>query len=135
MIVCFVFFFKQKTAYEMRISDWSSDVCSSDLEPTMADVAADVLEARAIALMREALELFDSGGGSDASAALQHALDIAERQRPMTEHDIFDSELADPILGTLALAPRGYHPRMGMRSEERRVGNVCVRPGRSRVSP
>src|SRR3546814_5749249 len=27
----FIFFFKQKTAYEMRISDWSSDVCSSDL--------------------------------------------------------------------------------------------------------
>src|SRR3546814_5699756 len=27
-------FFKQKTAYEMRISDWSSDVCSSDLQPT-----------------------------------------------------------------------------------------------------
>src|SRR3546814_3694914 len=27
------FFFKQKTAYEMRISDWSSDVCSSDLDP------------------------------------------------------------------------------------------------------
>src|SRR3546814_4083814 len=30
-IDCFFFFFKQKTAYEMRISDWSSDVCSSDL--------------------------------------------------------------------------------------------------------
>src|SRR3546814_10382106 len=29
--ICFIFFFKQKTAYEMRISDWSSDVCSSDL--------------------------------------------------------------------------------------------------------
>src|SRR3546814_3092133 len=29
-LLCF-FFFKQKTAYEMRISDWSSDVCSSDL--------------------------------------------------------------------------------------------------------
>src|SRR3546814_9903693 len=30
---CFdIFFFKQKTAYEMRISDWSSDVCSSDLD-------------------------------------------------------------------------------------------------------
>src|SRR3546814_8638779 len=28
----FFFFFKQKTAYEMRISDWSSDVCSSDLK-------------------------------------------------------------------------------------------------------
>src|SRR3546814_5220009 len=37
---CFIFFvFKQKTAYEMRISDWSSDVCSSDLRcrrPAMA---------------------------------------------------------------------------------------------------
>src|SRR3546814_9672551 len=36
-LMCFVclclFFFKQKTAYEMRISDWSSDVCSSDLGP------------------------------------------------------------------------------------------------------
>src|SRR3546814_18957212 len=30
-VVLCVFFFKQKTAYEMRISDWSSDVCSSDL--------------------------------------------------------------------------------------------------------
>src|SRR3546814_9754223 len=30
-VVSFFFFFKQKTAYEMRISDWSSDVCSSDL--------------------------------------------------------------------------------------------------------
>src|SRR3546814_7870941 len=30
-MLCLVFFFKQKTAYEMRISDWSSDVCSSDL--------------------------------------------------------------------------------------------------------
>src|SRR3546814_10253652 len=30
-MVYFCFFFKQKTAYEMRISDWSSDVCSSDL--------------------------------------------------------------------------------------------------------
>src|SRR3546814_11349297 len=31
VFVCYVFFIKQKTAYEMRISDWSSDVCSSDL--------------------------------------------------------------------------------------------------------
>src|SRR3546814_8438129 len=41
-----VFCFKQKTAYEMRISDWSSDVCSSDLphlnffRPGMADIEA-----------------------------------------------------------------------------------------------
>src|SRR3546814_8231812 len=34
MMMSFLFFFfKQKTAYEMRISDWSSDVCSSDLMP------------------------------------------------------------------------------------------------------
>src|SRR3546814_980455 len=32
----FFFFFKQKTAYEMRISDWSSDVCSSDLTDSLA---------------------------------------------------------------------------------------------------
>src|SRR3546814_3199523 len=31
VLFSFFFFFKQKTAYEMRISDWSSDVCSSDL--------------------------------------------------------------------------------------------------------
>src|SRR3546814_4509409 len=33
----YVFFFKQKTAYEMRISDWSSDVCSSDLQADDGD--------------------------------------------------------------------------------------------------
>src|SRR3546814_1815709 len=33
----FVFFFKQKTAYEVRISDWSSDVCSSDLRHRPGD--------------------------------------------------------------------------------------------------
>src|SRR3546814_4525800 len=41
---CFVlfvfFFFKQKTAYEMRISDWSSDVCSSDLSALLVPDAA-----------------------------------------------------------------------------------------------
>src|SRR3546814_7132510 len=37
MLVFVFFFFKQKTAYEMRISDWSSDVCSSDLTGLIAD--------------------------------------------------------------------------------------------------
>src|SRR3546814_2659748 len=36
--MCLFFFFKPKTAYELRISDWSSDVCSSDLEVAAADV-------------------------------------------------------------------------------------------------
>src|SRR3546814_1645899 len=35
-MLLFFFFFKQKTAYDMRISDWSSDVCSSDLEAVPA---------------------------------------------------------------------------------------------------
>src|SRR3546814_6865610 len=37
---CVFFFFKQKTAYEMRISDWSSDVCSSDLKAIGSALAA-----------------------------------------------------------------------------------------------
>src|SRR3546814_2264000 len=37
VIICF-FFFKQKTAYEMRISDWSSDVCSSDLRAVSCEI-------------------------------------------------------------------------------------------------
>src|SRR3546814_3394013 len=39
-IIFVFFFFKQKTAYEMRISDWSSDVCSSDLSYKVSDYYA-----------------------------------------------------------------------------------------------
>src|SRR3546814_8876081 len=42
------FFFKQKTAYEMRISDWSSDVCSSDLLPDV-----DVLRLAPVEVVQE----------------------------------------------------------------------------------
>src|SRR3546814_1103982 len=38
LVLFFLIFFKQKTAYEMRISDWSSDVCSSDLTQTILHV-------------------------------------------------------------------------------------------------
>src|SRR3546814_10730584 len=41
------FFFKQKTAYEMRISDWSSDVCSSDLEKTQPSQVVFITQQRA----------------------------------------------------------------------------------------
>src|SRR3546814_1024747 len=41
--MCYLFFFfKQKTAYDMRISDWSSDVCSSDLRPSPCGWSASV---------------------------------------------------------------------------------------------
>src|SRR3546814_3886504 len=57
VVLCLVFFFKQKTAYEMRISDWSSDVCSSDLDRAAAvagrtRLAQDVPERFAGALAR-----------------------------------------------------------------------------------
>src|SRR3546814_8665065 len=52
-IVCF-FFFKQKTAYEMRISDWSSDVCSSDL-PARVFLAADRHGAEQVDLAHQRL--------------------------------------------------------------------------------
>src|SRR3546814_4831426 len=41
MILFLYFFFKQKTAYDMRISDWSSDVCSSDLVEVAFDREAE----------------------------------------------------------------------------------------------
>src|SRR3546814_6807815 len=50
------FFFKQKTAYEMRISDWSSDVCSSDL---------DLVEEQ-----RPAMRLFQQAGADKLAAFL-----------------------------------------------------------------
>src|SRR3546814_3889485 len=40
-----VFFFKQKTAYELRISDWSSDVCSSDLVERLVPAVSSALES------------------------------------------------------------------------------------------
>src|SRR3546814_17590876 len=46
-----IFFFKQKTAYEMRISDWSSDVCSSDLAGG-GEVGRDQYRARGAAIGR-----------------------------------------------------------------------------------
>src|SRR3546814_13378611 len=50
MCRCFFFLFRQKTAYEMRISDWSSDVCSSDLaEKTGLTYASEVFADRTYA--------------------------------------------------------------------------------------
>src|SRR3546814_5372247 len=51
--MCF-FFFKQKTAYEMRISDWSSDVCSSDLDAPDERKAFMVAEAGMAAILSAA---------------------------------------------------------------------------------
>src|SRR3546814_18962839 len=54
-VFSFCFFFKQKTAYEMRISDWSSDVCSSDLVDVAARRLSDPLAKRRAAFLRAQL--------------------------------------------------------------------------------
>src|SRR3546814_7026732 len=68
LFTCF-FFFKQKTAYEMRISDWSSDVCSSDLMgslgllgPTLPEVYGGAAANHvAYGLVAREVERVDSG--------------------------------------------------------------------------
>src|SRR3546814_4240793 len=57
------FFFKQKTAYEMRISDWSSDVCSSDLDPPLLllDEATSSLDAESERVVQQALDRLMAG--------------------------------------------------------------------------
>src|SRR3546814_2564903 len=83
-----VFFFKQKTAYEMRISDWSSDVCSSDLvgARTDQDVVADRARIRVDDLV-QALDLgirtghvYVQGGARVTGEAGQHRLQILDHE-------------------------------------------------------
>src|SRR3546814_5288440 len=84
------FFFKQKTAYEMRISDWSSDVCSSDLVaalPDLADERRRQVVAQPVAALGENLRLVGPdllvqlaqrrflGGLAGVDAALRHLPD------------------------------------------------------------
>src|SRR3546814_16305308 len=76
LVQYFVFFFKQKTAYEMRISDWSSDVCSSDLLIGQAGATREILvvglarldRVRDIEEGRQELERLEAGErvGADA---------------------------------------------------------------------
>src|SRR3546814_17946540 len=61
------FFFKQKTAYEMRISDWSSDVCSSDLGAGAAEAIA-AAEAAAISAAEAAASAAEAEAIAGANA-------------------------------------------------------------------
>src|SRR3546814_9777214 len=107
MFVSVFVFFKQKTAYEMRISDWSSDVCSSDLR-------------RRPRLLRPSAAL-RRGDGGDARHAAAGPRPPAGSGAMVTAapHPLFD------LRGGTAL----------VRSEERRVGTECVGTCRSRGSP
>src|SRR3546814_8707449 len=67
-VLCF-FFFKQKTAYEMRISDWSSDVCSSDLSAEVLYFA----RAKRVAQQGQRLALFAAYRGCSHPGCRQPA--------------------------------------------------------------
>src|SRR3546814_2328904 len=70
--VFFFFVFKQKTAYEMRISDWSSDVCSSDLsQGTVTPTAAPSMDIQVSSNFERLL--FDLGGRDGKALAEQMA--------------------------------------------------------------
>src|SRR3546814_7514660 len=102
------FFFKQKTAYELRISDWSSDVCSSDLRPQ-----APAATARPAA--RSRLHLF---AAQVPQVVAEHAAgDHAHHQH--LEHEAHAQLAAEQVVD---------------RSETRRVGNGCVSTRGSRWS-
>src|SRR3546814_9768958 len=63
LVLCF-FFFKQKTAYEMRISDWSSDVCSSDLAWMSQKLSKAGLETDSCFIEKQRIAPFRKAGSS-----------------------------------------------------------------------
>src|SRR3546814_15420391 len=75
------FFFKQKTAYEMRISDWSSDVCSSDLPG---------LDLDRVAFLRRALD--HAPAAALRTQVLDHAVDVGVGDLGGVAHDLERSE-------------------------------------------
>src|SRR3546814_18347368 len=112
------FLFKQKTAYEMRISDWSSDVCSSDLGDARSHPCT----------MGAAVRRQRAGVGS------------AEAERPLGDFEagfdlrrIFGDRDADDVERRSA-RDEARDDRGAARSEERRVGKEGVRTCRSRWS-
>src|SRR3546814_4969554 len=77
-VYAFFFFFKQKTAYEMRISDWSSDVCSSDLLASIDSAAVATTKATdagnfANAAQAERIAAETARGGSENAAGVATA--------------------------------------------------------------
>src|SRR3546814_13738699 len=117
--VLLFFFCKQKTAYEMRISDWSSDVCSSDLQARAE--AFDALRLRA----GQAVELLAQLAAAVALLLAQRRLQ-REPGLAQQKHDQQDDRR------TNGDQQETQQLGIGHRQEERRVGKECVSPVRSR---
>src|SRR3546814_10499270 len=111
--VC-VFFFKQKTAYEMRISDWSSDVCSSDLlvRPEREDAAC-VAPRRQVSVDRQQ---FRHAAG-DIHRIFHHVgEEVADSGRPYRREEFLHVEFyraaLDTVLGGVGDVGMFLDPRM-----------------------
>src|SRR3546814_1284632 len=82
MISGYIFFFKQKTAYEMRISDWSSDVCSSDLRVEQqrtvgpGGLGAQLVAVDELTAERGVVDRQDAGAAAAQAAAGLHAVEV-----------------------------------------------------------
>src|SRR3546814_590598 len=85
------FFFKQKTAYEMRISDWSSDVCSSDLVQTNSPVKEIALHADFIGVHR--FNVIGSDVDEEGSSPIESAASKATRIRGVKQHVVARLEI------------------------------------------
>src|SRR3546814_2196763 len=96
----FFFFFKQKTAYEMRISDWSSDVCSSDLP--LVDIAAPYAHLLELSVTPHAQRRGDIGLATGAIAVEfdDHVRDLVRvHQRvAMLRADVVDHAAATTLI-------------------------------------
>src|SRR3546814_20284402 len=132
---CLLFFFKQKTAYEMRISDWSSDVCSSDLVVLRRQrIGAE--QRHFVGKPRRDVENPDQLRGLRL-AMIDKAVEVGRQRQPIgrlpVEQDAALGEvaLADRIVARVAfltaacLHPATRDPDVN-RSEESRVGKECV---------
>src|SRR3546814_10904302 len=123
-----MFFIKQKRAYEMRSRDGSSDVGSSDLR-----FGGKGLERRRRRLPLGPWDLREAAAaGRRSRGLLAHFSDEGLR----AEEDLMAKLLPQPqaVLGfDVCQSPR--RRRVGIRSEERRVGKECVSTCRSRWSP
>src|SRR3546814_1180437 len=138
--VCLVFFVKQKTAYEMRISDWSSDVCSSDLndeygvnEQRRDHAVTTQLEAAGISVRGYLDQLLFTPGSVQTQSGSYFKVFSQFRKACLT-HLSVSLPACEPV--PAAQAPLGItRDPIPTRSEERRVGKECVSTCRSRWSP